>query len=154
MPFRQVLTTTVPTGGSPSDYDFKEADIQVMPASCHSEAGSPAEESFWSRILFLFPLPRRSRYSPLVHLTLHRAVAPCKWSHVLALCAVCPPPEAFASLHPPRALRLRVPAYGRGWPGSSGQHRLRPLHKSTVSIQYLPARSSHKPFAPLPPHFA
>ena len=37
-----------------------------------------------------------------------------------------------APLHPPpAALRLRVPAlrvpaYGRGWPGSSGQHRLRP----------------------------
>ena len=45
-------------------------------------------------------------------------------------------------------------AYGRGWPGSSGQHRLRPMHKSTVSIPCLLARSTHKPFAPLPPHFA
>ena len=49
-----------------------------------------------------------------------------------------------ASLHPPRALRLRVPAYGRGWPGSSGQHRLRPMHKSTVAIPCLPARSTRK----------
>ena len=55
-----------------------------------------------------------------------------------------------ASLHPPTPDGAVPPAYGRGWPGSSGQHRLRPMHKSTVAIPCLPARSTHKPFAPLP----
>ena len=51
---------------------------------------------------------------------------------------------------PPRLTARCPPAYGRGWPVSSGQHRLRPMHKSTVAIPCLPARSTHKPFAPLP----
>ena len=33
-----------------------------------------------------------------------------------------------ASLHPPTPDGAVPPAYGRGWPGSSGQHRLRPCH--------------------------
>ena len=33
-----------------------------------------------------------------------------------------------ASLHPPTPDDAVPPAYGRGWPGSSGQHRLRPCH--------------------------
>ncbi len=37
----------------------------------------------------------------------------------------CPSDLPLRSI-PPAALRLRVPACGRGWPGSSGQHRLRP----------------------------
>ena len=62
----------------------------------------------------------------------------------------CPSDLPLRSI-PPTALRLWAPpAYGRGWPGSSGQHRLRPMHKSTVAIPCLPARSTHKPFAPLP----
>ena len=33
-----------------------------------------------------------------------------------------------ALLHPPTPGGAVPPAYGRGWPGSSGQHRLRPCH--------------------------
>ena len=33
-----------------------------------------------------------------------------------------------ASLHPPTPDGAVPPAYGRGWPGSSGQHCLRPCH--------------------------
>ncbi len=44
-----------------------------------------------------------------------------------------------APLHPPAALRLRVPAYGRGWPGSSEQHRLRPcISTPSHFLLYLP----------------
>ena len=46
-----------------------------------------------------------------------------------------------ASLHPPTPDGAVSPAYGRGWPGSSGQHRLRPCHPLLPFIAKV-ARSS------------
>ncbi len=37
----------------------------------------------------------------------------------------------FPSHHPAPRLHVPPPAYGRGWPGSSGQHRLRPCISTT-----------------------
>ena len=43
-----------------------------------------------------------------------------------------------ASLHPPTPDGAVPPAYGRGWPGSSGQHRLRPC---ISTLSFTPPRS-------------
>ena len=68
----------------------------------------------------------------------------------------CPSDLPLRSI-PPRALRLRVPAYGRGWPGSSGQHRLRPgtypllptptgaVHTQTFNQHHPPCACQHGP---------
>ena len=48
----------------------------------------------------------------------------------------CCPSGPSASLHPPTPYGAVPPAYGRGWPGSSGQHRLRPC----TSAPSLPLR--------------
>ncbi|MBQ1700107.1 MAG: hypothetical protein II029_06535, partial [Bacteroidales bacterium] len=42
------------------------------------------------------------------------------------------------SLHPPTPDGAVPPAYDRGWPGSSGQHRLRPCISATSFTPPLP----------------
>ena len=56
-------------------------------------------------------------------------------------CNRCCPSDLPLRSIPPTALRLWAPpAYGRGWPGSSGQHRLRP---GTYPLLPTPAGAVH-----------
>ena len=85
-----------------------------------------------------------------------------KWRHRKQYC----PSDLPLRFIPPTPAVWAPPAYGRGWPGSSGQHCLRPgtypllptpagaVHTQTFNQHHpplrLPGLSTRKQFAPLP----